>query len=236
MANCRPIRALLPGAAEGEISPSDSLRLARHLPRCTACRILLARERRLAEMLDAIEDTLPVHREFATRVMGALPEGPPPAPASALVRARRRGLGIAGIVGLVGLGTAILAQLTRLGPGRGPLPGLPHFTLEGMDSLLEIFGGLVRLVMLVVAQAGAGLEPTAPSWPIAGDLSPVVFLPVLVVLLMLSTLVALAGSGYGPAQAIPRVFMRVLSLGSEIPRRWAVAGRLPRSSVRTRRT
>jgi hypothetical protein len=236
MTNCRPIRAMLPRAAEGEISPADSLRLARHLPRCTACRILLARERRLAEMLDAIEDTLPVQSEFAARVMGALPEGPPPARASALVRARRRGLGIAGIVGLVGVGTAILAQLARLGPGRGPLPGLPHFTLEGMDSLLEILGGLVRLVMLVVAQAGAGLEPTLPCWPGAGDLSPVGFLPMLAVLLMLSTLVALAGGGYGPVQAIPRVFMRVLSFGSEIPRRRAVAGRLPRSSVRTRRT
>jgi hypothetical protein len=236
MASCRPIRAMLPRAAEGELSPSESLRLARHLPRCTACRILLARERRLAEMLDAIEDTLPVHGEFATSVMGALPEGPPPAPTSALTRARRRGFGIAGIVGLVGLGTAILAQLTRLGPGRGPLPGLPHFTLEGMDSLLEIFGGLVRLVMLVVAQAGAGLDPTLPSWSGAGNLSPVAFIPVLVVLLMLSTLVALAGSGYGPVQAIPRVVMRVLSLGSEIPRRWAVAGRSLRSSVSTRRT
>jgi hypothetical protein len=227
---------MLPRAVEGEVSPSESLTLARHLPRCTACRILLARERRLAEMLDAIEDTLPVDREFAASVMGALPEGPPPEPASALVRARRRGLGIAGVVGLVGLGTAVLSQLTRLGPGRGPLPGLPHFTLEEMDSLLEIFGGLVRLVMLVVAQAGAGLDPTLPSWSGAGDTGPLVFVPVLVVLLMLSTLVALAGSGYGPVQAIPRAVMRVLSLGSVIPRRWAVAGRSPRSSVSTRRT
>lgn len=236
MATCRTIRAILPRAAEGDLSPSESLTLARHLPRCTACRILLARERRLAEMLDGIEDTLPVDNDFASSVMGALPEGPPPARASALVRARRRGLRIAGFVGLVGLGTAIFSQLARLGPGRGPLPGLPHFTLEGMDSLLEIFGGLVRLVMLVVMQAGAGLEPTLPSWVGVGNQHAVALVPVLIVLLMLSTLVALAGSGYGPVQAIPRAVMRVLSCGSAIPKRWAVADRSPRSSVSTRRT
>jgi hypothetical protein len=187
-------------------------------------------------MLDGIEDTLPVDRDFAAGVMGALPEGPPPVRASALVRARRRGLRIAGFAGLAGLCAAILSQLSRLGPGRGPLPGLPHFTLEEVDSLVEIFSGLVRLVMLVVMRAGAGLDPTLPSLPGVGDPNALAVVPVLVVLLMLSTLVALAGSGYGPVQAIPRALMRVLSFGSAIPRRWAVAGRSPRSSVRTRRT
>ena len=55
MASCRSIRPILSRVIDGEVSPEDSLRVARHLPACTACRIVLARERRLARMLEALD-------------------------------------------------------------------------------------------------------------------------------------------------------------------------------------
>jgi len=50
--DCEAIRPLLPRVADGEASPAEAMETACHLSDCTACRILLARERRLAEMLE----------------------------------------------------------------------------------------------------------------------------------------------------------------------------------------
>ena len=53
------------------------MRCARHLPDCTACRILLAREKRLAAMLaDGLVDPLPVGDDFLQGVMNQLPREP----------------------------------------------------------------------------------------------------------------------------------------------------------------
>jgi len=75
---CHRIRPLLSRYSEGEVGPHDAMEVARHLPDCTACRIVLARERRLAEMLAREFDDLPVGEEFAEQVMATLPQGPPP--------------------------------------------------------------------------------------------------------------------------------------------------------------
>ena len=89
---CHRIRPLLSRYSEGEVSPHDAMQVARHLPDCTACRIVLARERRLAEMLDGELNDLPVGEEFVRQVMATLPQDPPPTPEP---RRRRRGLAIA---------------------------------------------------------------------------------------------------------------------------------------------
>ena len=73
MTSCRCIHPLLHRSFESELSAEESLRLARHLPECTACRIRLARERRLAQLMDAIEDNLQVDDSFADGVMADPP-------------------------------------------------------------------------------------------------------------------------------------------------------------------
>lgn len=236
MATCASFRCTLPRAVEGEMTPTESLRLARHLPHCTACRIRLARERRLAELLDAIEDILPVDSGFAEGVMGALPEGPPPAPVGGMAKLRRRGLKLVGLVALIGAAAGLVSRLASLGGGGGSLPGLPRFSFEGMESLLQVLGGAVRLVMLALARAGSGLGPELPLWSGASGPGYAALVPVLLAVVMLCTALAIATGGYAKGQLIPRAFTRFLSAGSARSRRFAAADRSPRSSVSTRRT
>ena len=76
---CQRLRPVLSRVAEGEASPDEAMLTARHLSDCTACRIHLARERRLAAMLEEdLEDVLHVGEEFVQAVMANLPKGPPP--------------------------------------------------------------------------------------------------------------------------------------------------------------
>jgi len=78
MGVCRQLRPLLDRVVDGEATPDEALVSARHLPQCTACRIRLARARRLAEMLEqGLDDPLQVGEEFVQNVMARLPEHPP---------------------------------------------------------------------------------------------------------------------------------------------------------------
>ena len=78
MVDCKQLAPLLSRVAEGEAAPDEAIRAARHLSDCTACRISLARERRLAAMLeDGLEDSLPVGEDFVQSVMDKLPAEPP---------------------------------------------------------------------------------------------------------------------------------------------------------------
>ena len=79
MNRCDAIRPLISRHSEGEVTPDEAIEVARHVPDCTACRILLARERRLAEMLATDLEDLPVGEEFVISVMRTLPKDPPPA-------------------------------------------------------------------------------------------------------------------------------------------------------------
>src|SRR4029079_17425550 len=56
---CSECRPLLFRVAEGEADPDEALRVARHLPTCTTCRIVLAREIRLARVLESLDDAIP---------------------------------------------------------------------------------------------------------------------------------------------------------------------------------
>lgn len=78
--DCKQIAPVLYRVAEAEATPDEAMRTARHLSDCTACRILLAREVRLAAMLEeGLTDPLQVGEDFVRTVMDNLPQGPPPA-------------------------------------------------------------------------------------------------------------------------------------------------------------
>jgi anti-sigma factor RsiW len=87
--------AVIGRTVDGEAAPDESLRLARHLSECTACRILLARERRLAEALNGMEDEAIEEDAFRARVMDALGSGAYPRLRNRPRSARRRGLRLA---------------------------------------------------------------------------------------------------------------------------------------------
>jgi anti-sigma factor RsiW len=77
--SCGPIVPALARVADGEASPREAMLAARHVSDCTACRITLAREVRLAAMLEqGLDDPLQVGEDFVRAVMDSLPQGPPP--------------------------------------------------------------------------------------------------------------------------------------------------------------
>ena len=103
MSRCDSYAPLLSRVAEGEAGPNEAMRAARHLSGCTACRINLARERRLAAILeDGLEDSVPVGEDFVRAVMDNLPAEPPKSESGR--KKGRRSLKLAGLVGLLGLG------------------------------------------------------------------------------------------------------------------------------------
>ena len=114
MAGCAQIRPLLYPYLEREAGPGEAMDVASHLSDCTACKILLARKRRLGRMLEeGLEDSIPVGEDFVRSVMATLPDGPPPpTPRSA----RKRGLKLAVWIGLA-LATG-LAHFRSLAPVR----------------------------------------------------------------------------------------------------------------------
>jgi len=122
MSDCARIRPLLDRVAEGEIGPDDAMAVARHTADCTACGILLARERRLAWMLEEELEDLPVGEGFVETVMSTLPDGPPPGAGEARGagsrRRRWRGLKLACLLGgLLGAGLTVWQQLSLAGVG-----------------------------------------------------------------------------------------------------------------------
>ena len=76
MKDCALVLPLLARLAEREADPEEAMSVARHLPSCTACRIVLARERRLASMLEGLQK-LPVDEELVDAVMATLPSAVP---------------------------------------------------------------------------------------------------------------------------------------------------------------
>jgi len=99
MVACDRVRPLLFRFHEGEASPEEAMLVARHLPDCTGCRILLARENRLAKVLAEEMDELPVGEDFVRSVMATLPNGPPPRTVTP-ARRKLRGLKLAGFTAL----------------------------------------------------------------------------------------------------------------------------------------
>jgi anti-sigma factor RsiW len=157
---CDSIRPLLYRMAESEVNPEEAMRTARHLSDCTACRILLARERRLASLLEQdLEEPLQVGEDFVDSVMSNLPQEPPPAPPRN--RKSRRGLKLACLAGLLAM-VPVEALRAPLFSPRALLPSLPNFGVDSGAGLLESLGGLVGGALLVID----ALVTSMPSVPL----------------------------------------------------------------------
>jgi anti-sigma factor RsiW len=168
MASCESIRPLLFKMAEREVSPREAMRTASHLAGCTACKILLARERRLARMLEVDLQDIPVGEDFFQSVMDSIPEDPPPAQAEEQKRKSRNGMKLAGFAGLIGAGALLLSRMTLLQGSPGFMSALPSTDLEGAPGSLEGLFDVVRLVLVALHGMTAGVSFESPL--LAGNL------------------------------------------------------------------
>lgn len=152
MSACRRLRPALLRVADGDATPAESLRVARHVASCTTCRIVAHRERRLRSVLDGLEDA-PADVAFLDRVMEALPSTPPPPPIGAEAQRiewlRRRRSRLLGITVLVAGTGAAAAHAAGFGFGGG-FPGLPQ-----LSQLAESGSALGALVMALLTTAGS---------------------------------------------------------------------------------
>ena len=153
---CSKTLPLLDPLLDGEARPEEALSSARHLSDCTACRIQLARRRRLAAMLDEeLVDSLPVGEEFVRQVMANLPKAPPPT--AKPKRKKRRALKLAGLAGLLALARlAIGSQAAALEP-QGGLRLFPQLELPLADGLAESVLRVGGVLVMVLDRLAAGL-------------------------------------------------------------------------------
>jgi anti-sigma factor RsiW len=150
---CDRFRPLLSRFAEGEADPEEALGVARHLAACTACKIVLARERRLHEALEGLGDSVSVDDEFSRLVMAALPAGPPPAAS----RSPRRGLRLAGLVAIGSLGGAVALRLLGLGAGAETLRLASRLDIESGSHVLEGLGRLAGAAAALLVRIATGI-------------------------------------------------------------------------------
>jgi predicted anti-sigma-YlaC factor YlaD len=144
MKACDSLRSTLSRIAEGETRPDEALRVARHLSDCTACRILLAREMRLAEMIEGLRDPDFDEQAFLDRVMRALPHELPAAVEPRRLKRRLRLACTAGAAMLAGVTAARLIPLaTDVVGTRLSFPA--RIDLESLGEVLASVAGLGRL-------------------------------------------------------------------------------------------
>ena len=162
---CKSLAPLLYRVAEGEAAPDEAIRTARHLSDCTACRILLARERRLAAMLEeGLDDPLQVGEDFVQAVMATLPKDPPPATSRKRVQRKSRMLKLASLAGLIGIVPLVATARASV--------DLPETLAWSLRPLLEapladgLADGALRLGGLVMLV----LDRMASGFPLAGDI------------------------------------------------------------------
>ncbi len=191
MDSCASLRPLLSRVAEGEAGPDEALRGARHLSGCTPCRIRLARERRLAALLEeGLDDPLPVGEDFVRSVMASLPAGPPPASR----RVRRRRLELACLAGSLALAPLFAPRVVELDglAGRPWLPAAPD--AGAAERLLTALGGALRALPITL-DALSGLAPPLRAAAGFAGLAAVSLLPALLALALAAALVAVASRG-----------------------------------------
>jgi len=189
MTRCDKIRPLLHCVADGEAAPREALAVARHISDCTACRIRLARERRLAEVLDEGLADLPVDERFVDAVMARLPREPRPVRSR---RRRRRGLRLAGLFGLIALPALALGRLLAMaGPGAVE-PRIPVLGPETAEGVLGRLTGLVQVLALALDTVSAHLPRLLGTPPGPHELIAAVAVVVVVSLAAGSALLALA--------------------------------------------
>jgi predicted anti-sigma-YlaC factor YlaD len=191
MTGCRRIRSWIVRSVDHDLDPSEALRMARHLETCTACRIVQAREARLAQMLDGAGDPCVVDESFFDAVMAALPDRPirPPVEVSRRIR-MRRGLRLAAWGSFAALGAGLASRaLTSLHLDFAA-PAMPRFTPDDTDGLISVIGSAAQWVRMTAQScAWAGSTGTWGAWTI-GAVSLSAALAGVVTLLTLSGAVA----------------------------------------------
>lgn len=192
---CRTVSPLIGRVVDVEAAPSESYRLARHVANCTACRILLARERRLADALDGLDDASPDDAGLLERVMSSLARRRAPRPSDGKPSEPRRGLRLASFLAAL----PALELVRRAWDGLG-WPGYSwNFGVPGVEAAPEALGNLA-------GAAGATLAATSRTF-----LDPLAFLPAMGI--AAGTAVSLAGASLALASAAI-----VLAVGA-VPRR-----------------
>lgn len=156
--SCPEMSAVIGRTVDGEAAPDESLRLARHLSECTACRIVLARERRLAEALNGMEDEAIEDDAFRARVMDSLGSRDCPRLGNRPRSALRRGLRLACLLATLPAIEAARRLLWRFDwDGIGLVLGQPD--LERAAGLLVGWAG-------AAASALSGATAGVPSIPL----------------------------------------------------------------------
>lgn len=165
MGSCERLRPELSRVADAEASPEEAMAVARHVSDCTACRIQLARERRLGSMLEqGLEDPLQVGEDFVQSVMDALPQGPPPVPR----RRKRRYLKLAGLGAWIALAPALLPRSLPLEGMTSSMPAFGSPDLGGGERLLSALIGLARSLPVALDSASSFLPPMHLTVGVAG--------------------------------------------------------------------
>jgi hypothetical protein len=157
MASCESIRPLLVKLAEQEVSPREAMKAAKHLAVCTGCKILLARERRLARMLEVDLQDLPVGEDFFQSVMASLPKDPPPPRSEEEKKKSRHGMRLAGFAGLLGAGAMLASRATWLQARPGLFTTLPSTDLETAPGSFDGLIDLVRLAAMAIDGMSSGI-------------------------------------------------------------------------------
>jgi hypothetical protein len=168
MSGCRRLRPWIVRSVDGDLDPVEALRLARHLATCTACRIVLARESRLAAMLDKAEDACRVDESFFRAVMDSLPELPPRGAVEVSRRARwRRGLRLAAQGSVAALGAGLAARaLTSLRLDVAT-PAMPRFAPDDADRWISLIGSAAQWIRMTAQSVAWASSPGAwGAWTI----------------------------------------------------------------------
>ena len=167
---CDRIRPWIARSVDGELLPDEALRLARHLATCTACRIVLARESRLAAMLEGVDDACSVDESFFEGVMASLPEFPGhPVGAVGGRKARlRRGLRLAAWGSVVAVGWGLAARILPSLSMDVATPSMPRFTPDETERLITLIGSAAQWIrMTAQSVAWAGSSGSLSAWPVS---------------------------------------------------------------------
>ena len=156
---CRRIRSWIVRSVDSDLEPKEALLLGRHLTSCTACRIVLARETRLTDVLGAMTDPLEVDERFFESVMASLPDLPPRPPVEVSRKVRwRRGLRLAMWASVAALGAGVLARVLPALRIDVAAPVLPRFAPDETGGWISIVGAVaqwVRMTAQSVSVAGS---------------------------------------------------------------------------------
>jgi hypothetical protein len=153
---------------DGDLEPGEALRLARHLATCTACSIVLARETRLAEMLDGADDDFSVDETFSRAVMGSLPERTLRPAVEVSRRARwRRGLRLAALGSIASLGAGLAARALPSLRLDVATPAMPRFTPDETDVWISLIGSAAQWIRVTAQSVSwAGSSGAWGAWTI----------------------------------------------------------------------